>query len=103
MILDGAVGGRGTASSTPTVRPSPATSSSPRRTTSTMLPSSRLRRVSRSGMGPPWLSTGPGSASGGEIGTCYLLLEIGILRRAPRPREAALGPVEPVVNLAGTD
>src|SRR5215217_8228082 len=102
MILDGITGARWTAAATPTVRPSPATSSSPRRSTSTMLPSSRIRRVSRRGMGTPWVA-GPGSARCRQIRTGRLLPDLGIFRRTARPGEAALGPVEPVVNLTGAD
>src|SRR5436190_8461021 len=86
MILDGSVGARWTASAMATSRPSPATSTSPRRTTSTTLPSSRIRRVSRSAMATPSRSS--------------LLRRSGGSARAGEP---ALVPVEPVVHLPGAD
>src|SRR5687768_13168521 len=44
-----------------------------------------------------------GSASCRQIWTGRLLPDLGIFRRTARPGEAALGPIKPVVNLAGTD
>src|SRR5688572_9225909 len=44
-----------------------------------------------------------GSASCRQIWTGRLLPDLGIFRRTARPGEAALGPIKPVVNLAGAD
>src|SRR5687768_12074029 len=49
------------------------------------------------------LGSWAGSASRRQIRTGRLLPDLGIFRRTARPGEAALGPVEPVVNLASAD
>src|SRR6476620_8184347 len=105
MILDGTTGARWTASSTPTSRPSWATNVSPCRTTSTTLPSNRIRRVSRMVMTVPSVA-GSGvfcSAGSGELGAGVLTDEFGVFGCPSRLGEALLGPVEPEVHLAGAD
>src|SRR5262245_26231171 len=91
MILVGSVGGRCWASSMPTSRPSPATSTSPRRTTWTAAPSSRMRRYSVI------------SAGRGEVGTAHLAEVVSVLGGTPGCRKPLLGAVEPQVDLAGAD
>src|ERR1700709_1650981 len=105
MILDGRTGARWTASSTPTSRPSWATNVSPCRTTSTTLPSNRIRRVSRMVMAVPSVGNGVCgcSAGSGELGAGVLADEFGILRCPSRSGEATLGSVEPEVYLPGAD
>src|SRR4249919_680050 len=97
MILLASVGGRWTASSTPTSRPSRATSTSPCRSTWTGLPSSRMRRYSVT-----MLSSGR-SAGCGQVGAAHLTDVVGVLGRTPGAGEAAIGTVEPQVHLAGAD
>src|SRR6185312_2463401 len=109
MILDGTTGARWTASSTPTLRPSPATSSSWWRTTSTTFPSSTIRRVSRKvpgraiGCSSSWLGGGAVSAGCGEVRATVLAGDLGIDRRAVGLRETIYRGVEPVVDLARAD
>src|SRR5690349_8457730 len=86
MIFDGKTGGRWIASSILTARPSWAMRVSSRRTTSTTLPSRRIRRVSRIL-----------SLSGG------LSQVFGIGVGAVRTGESAVGTVEPQMDLAGAD
>src|SRR4051794_37817947 len=86
MIFDGITGGRWTASSTLISRPSWASRASSRRTTSTTLPSSRIRRVSR--IFP--LSGGLAQVFGMGFGAAWA-------------GEAFDRPVEPDVCLAGAD
>src|SRR5690242_5089461 len=86
MIFEGTTGDRCVASSILTSRPSCATRMSSRRTTSTTLPSSRIRRVSRS-----------------VIALQSLAQVVGVGAGAARPGEAAAGTVEPEVDLAGAD
>src|SRR6478736_5459399 len=105
MILDGTTGARWTASSTPTSRPSWATNVSPCRTTSTTLPSNRIRRVSWIVMTVPSVA-GSGvfcSAGSGELGAGVLADEFGVFGCPSRLGEPLLGPVEPEVHLAGAD
>src|SRR6185437_10525986 len=105
MTLVGTTGGRCTACSVVTVRPSPARNRSPSRTTSTAVPSSRMRRYSVNWSRSISRKRGSGSlsASGcprssGEFGHCEV---VGGQAGRAWSRESGGRSIEPQVYLSG--